>query len=64
MAKNDVSARTDLTGCAEKLRLALPLMTRYGIPPTPENYAVWYHYVLDDKPLLKDLIDGLLDKED
>lgn len=24
---------------------ALPLMTRYGVKPTPKNYAVWYVYV-------------------
>ena len=30
---------------AEFARLALPLMTRHGIPVTPRNYAVWYEYV-------------------
>ena len=30
---------------AEYMRLAVPLMTKYGIAMTPQNYAVLYEYV-------------------
>jgi diguanylate cyclase len=46
---------------AEFLRLALPLMTRYQIPVTPDNYAVWYQYVLGENPALKHRIQELID---
>ena len=48
---------------AERLRLAVPLMTRYGIPATPENYAVWFHYVSGDRPALKSHLDQLLEQQ-
>lgn len=48
---------------AEILRLALPLMTRHGIPATPQNYATWFHYASGDKPALKEHIDQLLEKQ-
>ncbi|MCP5145512.1 MAG: GGDEF domain-containing protein [Gammaproteobacteria bacterium] len=41
MSRSEVS----LTTTGEYLRLALPLMTKYRIPVTPQNYAVWYEYV-------------------
>tara|TARA_R110002167_G_scaffold163319_1_gene360172 strand:- start:7563 stop:8606 length:1044 start_codon:yes stop_codon:yes gene_type:complete len=30
---------------AQFLRLAVPLMVKHSIPPTPYNYALWYSYV-------------------
>lgn len=45
---------------AELLRLAVPLMSRHKIPPTPHNYAVWYTYVSGENPKLKTEIDHLL----
>ncbi len=37
---------------SEYVRLALPLMTKYNIPITPMNYAVWYaHVSKSNKPL-------------
>jgi len=45
---------------AEFARLALPLMTRHGIPVTPRNYAVWYEYVAGSNAALKEEIDRRL----
>jgi len=43
------------------LRMAIPLMARRNIPVNPQNYAIWYHYVAEDKPGLKEHIDTLLE---
>lgn len=45
------------------LRLALPLMTRYKIPVTPENYAVWFRYVSGSNAALTEAIDKILSEE-
>ncbi|MCP4289042.1 MAG: diguanylate cyclase [Gammaproteobacteria bacterium] len=45
----------------ETLRIVLPLMTRYKIPTTPENYSIWFHYVSNDRPGLKEYIDDMLE---
>lgn len=45
------------------IRLALPLMSKYNIPATPHNYAVWYRYVSGEDPELAKAIDALLEKE-
>jgi diguanylate cyclase len=46
------------------LRLALPMMSKYKVPITPENYAVWYQYVSGKNAELKELIDALLEKNE
>lgn len=48
---------------SERLRLALPLMSKYQIPVAPLNYAVWYEYVAGTSPVLKDAIDQLVATE-
>lgn len=48
---------------SERLRLALPLMSKYQIPIAPLNYAVWYEYVAGTSAVLKEAIDGLLAAE-
>ncbi|MBI5461503.1 MAG: GGDEF domain-containing protein [Gammaproteobacteria bacterium] len=45
---------------AEFIRLALPLMTRNGIPANPKHYTVWYDYVSGRNQPLKDSIDRAL----
>ncbi len=45
---------------AELLRMALPLLMQYGIPPTPRNYAVWYEYVAESNPRLRQAIDDII----
>lgn len=47
---------------AELLRLSIPLMSRHRVPPTPENYAVWYRYAAADSPALTAEIDRLVDQ--
>lgn len=39
---------------------AMDRMHHHGIPPTPENFAVWYAYVTGDIGGLRRTIDGLL----
>jgi len=42
------------------LRLALPLMTKHGIPVTPENYTIWYKYVSGADSELRKTIDTMM----
>jgi len=46
---------------AEYMRMALPLMNKYGIAMTPANYAVWYEYVSGNNIALKDAVDDHLE---
>ena len=39
---------------------ALALMTEHDIPPTPENYTIWYTYVAGTKPGLVSSLDILI----
>ncbi len=48
---------------SERLRLALPLMSKYRIPIAPLNYAVWYEYVAGSSPVLRDVIDRMINSE-
>lgn len=54
------SEDTGIEQAAELLRLSIPLMSRRHVPPTPENYAVWYHYAAGDKPDLNAEVDRLI----
>ena len=56
-----MSATTETT--AELARLALPLMSKLGVPMTPRNYAVWYEYVAGSNAALKEEIDRRLTVE-
>jgi diguanylate cyclase len=42
------------------LRIAIPMMSRYKIPITPQNYDVWYQYVSGNNGELKEVIDTIL----
>ena len=48
---------------AELARLALPLMSKLGVPMTPRNYAVWFEYVAGSNAALKEEIDRRLADE-
>lgn len=48
---------------SERLRMALPLMSRYRIPVAPQNYTVWYEYVAGNSPVLRDVIDRMVKSE-
>ena len=45
---------------AERLRKAVPIMVRHGIPVTPLNYALWYTYVTNEDPTLNRRIDEIV----
>ena len=64
MATKDNTTEAQTNEHAGILRLAIPLMTSRNIPVTPENYAIWYHYVAEDKPGLKEHIDALLESNE
>ncbi len=42
---------------SEYMRLAIPIMKKYGIAMTPANYAVWYEYVAGSNIALTDAVD-------
>ena len=42
--------RDDLSTASDYLRMAVPLMVRRRIPPTPYNYALWYAHVQNAFP--------------
>jgi len=50
----------NLEQAANHLRLAVPMMVKYAIPPNPQNYAIWYHYVSGLDPELKKALDNTL----
>ncbi len=50
---------TSLADSQSYVRLAIPLMTKYAIPITPENYAVWYKYVSGGESELNRTIDAI-----
>jgi len=45
---------------AEFIRLALPLMSRNGIPANPKHYTVWYDFVSGRNQPLKESVDRVL----
>lgn len=45
---------------AELLRIVLPLMTKYRIPVTPPNYAVWYEYASGINQQLNEKLDRFI----
>lgn len=47
-----ISFPHDINKAADYLRKAVPMMVRHKIPPTPENYALWYNYVATDNQAL------------
>lgn len=42
---------------AEYMRLAIPLMKKFGIAMTPANYAVWYEYAAGSNAALNEAVD-------
>lgn len=55
---------TDYHLAAERLRLALPIMSQKKVSATPINYAVFYEYVSKTNELLNDELDQLIAKQD
>ncbi len=44
----------------EYARAALDLMEEKGIPPTPGNFAIWFHYFSEKNPDLRHTLDTML----
>lgn len=51
---------TEYAHHSEMLRLALPLMARHRVPPTPSNYTVWYNYVSGNSQELRQRIEEIV----
>ena len=58
-----MTATESFDTASERLRLALPLLSKYRIPIAPLNYAVWYAYVAGSSPVLRDVIDRRIENE-
>lgn len=41
----------------QRMRSAIPLMLKLNIPPTPENYGIWYEYASNSTPKLNHIVD-------
>jgi diguanylate cyclase len=52
-----MAEQTSPANSAEILRLALPLMSRHGVAVTPQNYAIWFDYVVGSNQELVQEID-------
>ena len=50
----------DLTAAAEHSSAAMRLMEAHKVPPTPQNFALWYAYASKSDPRLVKALDGLL----
>lgn len=51
----------NLNEAAGYLRLAVPLMTRHGVPANPVNYSIWYEYVSGNNKELNEVLDKKLE---
>ncbi len=59
----DQGSEQDLLQSINILKDALPKMTHLDIPPTPENYAVWYEYSQGSILKLNAQIDELISRD-
>ena len=48
---------------AAYLKQAVPLMIKYQIPTTPNNYHLWYSYVSGDMPELNHAVDQAIKQQ-
>ncbi|MGL5814377.1 MAG: GGDEF domain-containing protein [Aeromonas sp.] len=48
---------------AAYLKQAVPLMIKYQIPTTPNNYHLWYNYVSGDMPELNSAVDQAIKQQ-
>ena len=47
---------------SEYMRLAIPMMKKYGIAMTPANYAVWYEHVAGTNVALSDALEKVIEE--
>lgn len=60
---SSVADEIDPEYAASIARHAFDLMQQHRVPPTPDNFAVWHHYVLGTSAQLKQAIGGAIAKE-
>ena len=51
------SQTIDSSSCGNQ---ALSLMHQYAVAPIPDNYAIWFHYVLGKNTLLVDEVNNII----
>ena len=54
-----MKGKITLAASSDRLRQAIPLMSKYKIPATPQNYWVWYEFVGGGVPAITETIDRL-----
>jgi diguanylate cyclase len=59
-----ISPDDDIKAAAEHSSKAIRLMEAHGLPPTPENYALWYAYATSTNADLNKALDDALERED
>jgi len=62
MVRNKITVQdsNSVDHAAEYVRLALPLMSRHGVPVTPMNYTVWYSHVSGENVELSREIENMI----
>jgi hypothetical protein len=53
----ELMSKDSFAQSAAYLKQAVPLMIKYQIPTTPDNYTLWYNYVAASMPELNQAID-------
>lgn len=59
----DGEVRKDADNEGMYAKQALALLQKHGIPPNPENYALWYRYAMADNSGLQREIDNILNNK-
>ncbi|MBV1913925.1 MAG: GGDEF domain-containing protein [Pseudomonadales bacterium] len=49
-----ISFPHDIAKASNYLREIIPMLVKHKIPPTPENYALWYNYAVQNNPALNE----------
>ncbi|UTD27645.1 GGDEF domain-containing protein [Bradyrhizobium sp. WD16] len=57
---NASSFNSEFDSVAETAESAMALMTAQRVPPTPDNFQVWFEYCRGESPYLQKTIDALL----
>lgn len=52
-----------ITQSSEFLRQTIPMLSKYGLIPTPVNYGVFYSYISGDSEALKETINTAIEKK-
>ena len=58
-----MSTSITLESSSERLCMALPLMAKYSIPVTPQNYWVWYQHVSGENQPIAESISQMIETD-